>query len=65
MKTRETVWVTVTVRALTAKAALLWNGHRSAWIPRSQILDSEDDLAVAVATNVELPLWLAEEGGLV
>lgn len=65
MSPRETVWVHVTVVAVTTLGALLDNGHRRAWIPKSQILDREEDLCVAMATKVELPLWLAEEAGLV
>lgn len=61
----ESAWIDVTVKAETDKAVLLTNGHREAWIPRSQILDNEDDLHKAVATKVELPLWLAEKAGLV
>ena len=64
MKT-ESAWIDVTVKAETDKVVLLTNGHREAWIPRSQILDSEDDLERAIATKVELPLWLAEKAGLV
>ena len=61
----ESAWIDVTVKAETAKAVLLNNGHREAWVPRSQILDYEDELRKAVATKVELPLWLAEKAGLV
>lgn len=61
----ESVWINVTVKAETAKAVLLTNGHREAWVPRSQVLDSEDDLQKAVVTKVELPLWMAEKAGLV
>lgn len=61
----ESVWIHVTVKAETDKAVFLDNGHRTTWVPRSQILDSEDDLERAIATKVELPLWLAEKAGLV
>ena len=40
MKT-ESAWIDVTVKAETDKVVLLTNGHREAWIPRSQILDNE------------------------
>ncbi|MDP2322519.1 MAG: hypothetical protein Q8N51_00625 [Gammaproteobacteria bacterium] len=63
--TTESVWIDVVVTAETDAAVLLNNGHRETWIPRSQILDSEDELRKAVATKVELPLWLAEKSGLV
>lgn len=63
--TTESTWIDVTIEAETDKAVLLNNGHRKAWIPRSQILDYEDDLRRATATKVELPLWLAEKAGLV
>jgi hypothetical protein len=63
--TTESVWIDVSVRQVTDKAVLLYNGHREAWVPRSQILDYEDELQKAVATKVELSLWLAEKSGLV
>lgn len=63
--TTDSVWIDVTVRLVSPLAVLLFNGHREAWIPRSQIIDSEDDLALAAVTKVELPVWLAEKSGLV
>lgn len=65
MRKTETVWLDVTIRAVTTKAALVFNGLDEAWLPLSQIRDSEDDLKRDILTKIELPLWLAEESGLV
>jgi hypothetical protein len=57
--------VDVTVKAVTLKGVLLYNGHREAWVAKSEVLDSEDDLVKAAVTRVELPLWIAEKAGMV
>jgi hypothetical protein len=61
----ESTWINVVVIAETQLAVLLNNGHRESWIPRSQILDSDDELTLAIATRVELPWWVAEKSGMV
>lgn len=60
-----TEWIDVTVVADTAKAVLLSNGKREAWIPRSQIIDEEEPLLKGTETRVEMPVWLLEKSGLV
>jgi hypothetical protein len=60
-----TEWIDVTVIAATDKAVLLNNGKDEAWIPRSQIVDEEEELRKGVATRVEVPVWLLEKAGLV
>jgi hypothetical protein len=60
-----TEWIDVTVTAATDKAVLLSNGKDEAWIPRSQIVDVEEELRKGVATRVEIPVWLLEKAGLV
>jgi hypothetical protein len=60
-----TEWIDVTVVAATDKAVLLTNGKDEAWIPRSQIVDEEEDLRKGVETRVEIPVWLLEKSGLV
>lgn len=61
----DSTWLDVLVKVETEKAVLLSNGSREAWVPKSQILDSEDDIGVGVETKVELPVWLAEVKELV
>ena len=60
-----TEWIDVTVVAATNNAVLLTNGKDEAWIPRSQIVDEEDDLEIGIAIRVELPVWLLAKSGLV
>jgi hypothetical protein len=62
---RDTEWISVTVRAVTERAVLLWNGKNEAWVPRSRIIDTEADLERGVATKVELDVAFAEDKGLV
>lgn len=59
-----TYWVAVTVIHETPAAWLLHDGIEHHWVPKSQVLDSEDDLGVGVQTSIELPEWLAEEKGM-
>lgn len=61
--TRETVWVAVIVKKETTKAWLLSDTETDGWVPKSMVLDTEDELAEGVACEVEIPLWLAEEKG--
>ena len=61
----ETDWIDVFIADETDKAWLMDNGQRDAWIPKSQVVDSEDELKVAIDTRVELPVWLLERSELV
>lgn len=63
----ETVWVELEVKINDPRreAILVNDGKQDTWIPRSQILDYEDDLDVGVHTKVELPVWLAAAKGLI
>lgn len=58
-------WIDVEVVARSAAAVLIDNGKDQAWVPLSQVVDSEDDLVPGTHTKIELPDWLAEEKGLV
>jgi hypothetical protein len=60
-----TVWLDVEIKATTSMALRVNNGERDAWIPRSQIIDQEDDLEIGVETRIEVAEWLAEEKELV
>ena len=64
-QTPQTVWLDVTIERETDKAVFVDNGKRRAWIPKSQILDSEGDVTVGASLNIELPAWLAEKNELV
>lgn len=63
--TRDTVWIDVLVMLERELAVLVQNGHREAWIPKSLILDEEDEIGTGVETRIELPAWLAEEKDLI
>lgn len=60
-----TEWIDVTVVHMTDAAVLVTNGKREAWLPKSEIVDEEDDLVVGVATRIEVPVWLLEAKELV
>lgn len=62
-KDDDTVWVTVDIKAESEKAWLLSDSKVTEWVPKSQIIDWEDDPYVGITTDVELPTWLAEEKG--
>ena len=54
------------IKRLTAKAVLIHDGAREAWIPFSQIHDPEPDgLKVGQHTEITIPEWLAGEKGLI
>lgn len=65
MRDKTTVWIEVDVRAVTDRGIMVYNGKRTSWIPKSQIMDYEDDLEIGVGINIELPEWLAIEKELV
>ena len=57
-------YISCEIRIVTAKAVLIHDGAREAWIPKSQI---EDPAELEVGDQVELllPKWLAQEKGLI
>jgi len=57
--------VEVEVRHMTAKAALVHDGSREAWLPYSQIEDGLETLEVGKHVTLLVPEWLATEKGLV
>ena len=62
---RETAWVDITVVDDRGMAWLVSNGKKTAWIPKSQVIDSEETLERGVATKIELPIWICEQKQLV
>lgn len=65
INSNETFWFSGTVKHDTGKAVLLTDGVEDYWIPHSQIIDSDDDLKPGETVEIEVPLWLAEEKGIV
>ena len=61
----KTVWLDVEIRKLTELGVLVHNGERQAWVPRSSIIDYEDDLEEGAEIKIELAEWLAADKGLV
>lgn len=57
------VWVPITVMRETDKAICVTDSKTQAWVPKSQIMDSTDDLTPGLEIEIELPTWLAEEKG--
>lgn len=69
---RQTVTIEAMVVATTDKAIKLYGPPlgliEDPWIPRSQILDCDDDLDEAAEGDeitIEIPLWLARDKALV
>ena len=62
-----TEWIDVTFLrdSPSGKAWLVTNGKDEIWVPKSQIIDVEDEPRAGVATKIELPVWLLEKSGLV
>ena len=50
---------------MTHSAIQVYDGTRTAWVPRSQIVDYEDALDPGAQIKIELPEWLALEKGLI
>ena len=57
-------YVACEIRIVTAKAVLIHDGAREAWIPKSQIEDP-DEFEVGEHTELLLPEWLAKAKGLI
>ena len=56
------------IEGATNKAVKLDFGDTKAWIPRSQIIDSDPDVDTCDkgdSIEIELPEWLAQEKGLI
>lgn len=65
MSKRETVWIQGTVVNTTEHAVLINDGKRNAWLPRSAILDTEDDIEKGEKNSFEIPESLAADKDLV
>lgn len=65
LETKGYCYVDVEVRIMTAKAALVNDGKRDAWLPYSQIEDGLETLEVGKHVTLMIPEWLATEKGLV
>jgi hypothetical protein len=64
----ETTWVPVYIKHETDLAILCGedeNDPKPVWVPKSQIIDSTDDLNIGSDVEIEMPVWLAEEKGLI
>lgn len=62
------VWIDVEIKRNQPEqeAVLVSDGDKDVWIPRSRILDQEDEnLDENTHTKIEIPEWLAEQKGLV
>lgn len=62
---KDTTWLKVDIRAETDMAVLVYNGKVTAWVPKSQILDSSDDIVVGKPNSIEVANWLAADKDLV
>jgi len=62
-----TIKINVKVIDRTPLALLVTDGHKEAWVPLSQILDTVEEsdglLAVSI-TAITIPRWLADAKGL-
>jgi hypothetical protein len=63
----EVVEIACEVKRQTDKAWLVFDGAREVWIAKSQISDyvEEQGLISKKVTSVFVPLWLANEKGLI
>lgn len=62
-RSEDTVWIDVDIISETPKAWLLSDSKVKDWVPKSQIVDWEDEPQVGDSNRVEIPTWLAEEKG--
>lgn len=59
-------YIACEIKIITAKAVMINDGARDAWIPRSQIEDPDpEDLDVGQHVELLLPEWLAKNKGLI
>lgn len=59
-------WIAVQIEATTDMSIGVRNlNDKLVWIPRSQIVDSSDELVKGTAVEIELPEWLLLEKDLV
>lgn len=67
MNLTEQIEIACEVRRETDKAWLIFDGTREVWIARSQISDytTSAGLFGAKVASIFVPVWLAEEKGLV
>jgi len=61
----ETINIAVEVKHATDAAVLVWDGDKEVWLPRSQVFDSDGPLAIGNDVVIVVPVWLAENKGLV
>ena len=57
-------YIACEIRIVTAKAVLIHDGAREAWVPKSQIEDP-DEFEVGEHVELLLPEWLAKAKGLI
>lgn len=62
--TGETIEIDVDILRETEAALLVSDGGRQVWLPKSQI-ENPDDLSPGDSGEIIVPVWLAEEKGLV
>lgn len=58
-KSTATIWIDVDIKAITPAAILVFNGKRDCWLPKSQIVDYEDEMQVGASIKIEITEWLA------
>lgn len=63
---QKTTWISVIIKVETDQAILVDAGmEEDAWIPKSQIIDSSEDIRVGTSMEIEIPGWMAEKKELV
>jgi hypothetical protein len=62
---KEMIEVAVEILEERDEAWLVSDGTDEVWIPKSQIEDSKDELVEGIHTTIEIPVWLAEDRGLI
>ena len=61
---RATAWITVEIKHMTEKAVLVSDSKTEAWLPKSMILDQDDELVKGNTVEIEISQELAEDKGL-
>ena len=67
-KDSENVDIDVRIEAITTLAMLVWDGKRTVWIPRSQLVGFDWGMSILTGlteTTITIPEWLAKEKGLI
>ena len=65
LATKGFCYVEVEIRHMTAKAALVYDGQREAWLPYSQIEDGLENVEIGQHVKLLIHEWLAKDKGLI